>query len=104
MKAAWFESFGSAADTLVLGEQARPSAGPGEVLVKLATTGVNPSDVPHGSEDTNDQHDLQYRYLSGKTSGTLSFDAPEQPGSYDIRLHDTDGGGTEIASVTFTVR
>jgi hypothetical protein len=33
----------------------------------------------------------------------LSFDAPEQPGSYDIRLHDTDGGGTEIASVTFTV-
>ena len=35
--------------------------------------------------------------------GTLSFDAREQPGSYDIRLHDTDGGGTEIASVTFTV-
>ena len=45
MRAAWFEAFGSAADTLVLGEQARPSAGPGEVLVKLATTGVNPSDV-----------------------------------------------------------
>jgi hypothetical protein len=59
--------------------------------------------MPHGSAETNDQHDLQYRYLSGKTSGTLSFDAPEQPGSYDIRLHDTDGGGTEIASVTFTV-
>jgi hypothetical protein len=60
--------------------------------------------VPHGSEATNDQHDVEYRYLSGNTSGTLSFSAPEQPGSYDIRLHDTDGGGTEIASVTFTVR
>jgi len=45
MKAVWFESFGSAADTLVFGEQPKPDAGPGEVLVKLATTGVNPSDV-----------------------------------------------------------
>lgn len=74
-----------------------------EGLSTSAWAGVVPSDVPHGSEDTNDQHDLQYRYLGGKTSGTLSYDAPEQPGSYDIRLHDTDGGGTEIASVTFTV-
>lgn len=45
MKAVWFESFGTAADTLVSGEQPRPVAGPGEVLVKLKTTGVNPSDV-----------------------------------------------------------
>ena len=45
MQAVWFESFGSAADTLVLGEQPKPEPGPGEVLVKLATTGVNPSDV-----------------------------------------------------------
>lgn len=45
MKAAWFESFGSAQDTIVLGEQDKPAAGPGEVLVKLKTTGVNPSDV-----------------------------------------------------------
>jgi hypothetical protein len=74
-----------------------------EGMSTSAWAGVIPSDVPHGSENTNDQHDLQYRYLGGKTSGTLSFDAPEQPGSYDIRLHDTDGGGTEIASVTFTV-
>ena len=45
MQAVWFESFGTAADTLILGEQPRPAPGPGEVLVKLATTGVNPSDV-----------------------------------------------------------
>jgi Mg-chelatase subunit ChlD len=75
-----------------------------EGLPANAWAGVVPSDVPHGSEATNDQHDVEYRYLSGNTSGTLSFSAPEQPGSYDIRLHDTDGGGTEIASVTFTVR
>jgi NADPH:quinone reductase-like Zn-dependent oxidoreductase len=45
MKAAWFESFGSADETLILGEQPRPEVKPGEVLVRLATTGVNPSDV-----------------------------------------------------------
>ncbi len=45
MQAAWFESFGAAADTLVFGELPRPEPGPGEVLVKLYTSGVNPSDV-----------------------------------------------------------
>jgi hypothetical protein len=75
-----------------------------EGLSTSAWAGVVPSDVPHGSEATNDQHDIQYRYLRGSTTGTLSFDTPDQPGSYDIRLHDTAGGGTEIASVTFAVR
>lgn len=45
MKAAWFESFGSARDVLLVGEQAEPQAAAGEVLVRLATSGVNPSDV-----------------------------------------------------------
>jgi NADPH:quinone reductase len=45
MRAAWFETFGSAQDAIVLGEQPTPAAGPGEVLVRLHTTGVNPSDV-----------------------------------------------------------
>lgn len=45
MKAAWFESFGSAEDVLIIGEQEKPVAGDGEVLVKLETSGVNPSDV-----------------------------------------------------------
>lgn len=74
-----------------------------EGLSRRAWAGVVPSHVEHGSEDTNDNHDLSYRYLDGKSSGSLEFKAPEQPGSYDIRLHDTDGGGNEIASVTFVV-
>ncbi len=45
MKAVWFESFGSAAEVLIVGEQEKPVAGDGEVLVKLETSGVNPSDV-----------------------------------------------------------
>ena len=45
MKAAWFEKFGSAEDVLVVGEQPEPQPGAGEVLVRLHSSGVNPSDV-----------------------------------------------------------
>ena len=45
MRAAWFEKFGPAADVLLVGEQPRPDPQQGEVLVRLMTSGVNPSDV-----------------------------------------------------------
>jgi len=45
MRAAWFDSFGAAKDVLNVGEKETPVAGAGEVLVRLATSGVNPSDV-----------------------------------------------------------
>jgi NADPH:quinone reductase-like Zn-dependent oxidoreductase len=45
MKAAWFERFGAASDVLVVGEKDDPEPGPGEVLVKVIASGVNPSDV-----------------------------------------------------------
>ena len=45
MRAAWFAEFGQAADVLNIGELDKPSAGPGQVLVRLHTSGVNPSDV-----------------------------------------------------------
>ena len=46
MQAAWYGAFGPAAEVLQVGEREAPSAGPGEVLVRLATSGVNPSDRP----------------------------------------------------------
>jgi NADPH:quinone reductase len=45
MRAAYYEANGSAAAVLRLGEVATPEPGPGEVRVKLAASGVNPSDV-----------------------------------------------------------
>ncbi len=68
-----------------------------------AWVGIIPSSVPHGSETTNDKHDIAYKYLEGMTSGVLYFSAPGTPGSYDIRMHDTDSGGKEVTSVSFTV-
>jgi len=45
MKAAWYEKGGVAHDVLTVGAMETPLAGPGEVLVRLHASGVNPSDV-----------------------------------------------------------
>ena len=45
MKAVWYEANGAAEDVLVSGEMPVPAPGAGEVLVRLHTSGVNPSDV-----------------------------------------------------------
>ncbi|QHE78028.1 NADPH:quinone reductase [Hydrogenophaga sp. PBL-H3] len=45
MKAAWYRRNGSARDVLEVGELPTPQPGPGEVRVRLHTSGVNPSDV-----------------------------------------------------------
>ena len=45
MRAAYYETNGAARDVLRVGDIATPEPGPGEVRVKLATSGVNPSDV-----------------------------------------------------------
>src|SRR5262245_37076208 len=45
MKAAYYEATGPAAEVLRIGELADPTAGPGEVRVRLHCSGVNPSDV-----------------------------------------------------------
>lgn len=45
MKAICFKTFGAASDVLETVDIATPEPGPGEVRIKLATSGVNPSDV-----------------------------------------------------------
>jgi NADPH:quinone reductase len=45
MKAVWYERTGPAPEVLTFGEIPTPSAGPGEVRVRLKASGVNPADV-----------------------------------------------------------
>jgi NADPH2:quinone reductase len=45
MRAAYYEANGPARDVLKIGEVDTPRPGPGEVRVRLSTSGVNPSDV-----------------------------------------------------------
>jgi NADPH2:quinone reductase len=52
MRAAYYEQNGTARDVLKLAEVETPRPGPGEVRVKLATSGINPSDVKSRSGAT----------------------------------------------------
>ncbi|MFO7746473.1 MAG: alcohol dehydrogenase catalytic domain-containing protein, partial [Orrella sp.] len=45
MQAAWYEQNGAATDVLKVGEWPTPTPGPDEVLVRVHSSGVNPSDV-----------------------------------------------------------
>ena len=100
----------SSADSLKLNKSVY---GPGENIQvnftaspgypRNAWMGIIPSNIPHGNESQNDQHDVAYQYLEGQTSGTMVFSAPATPGSFDVRLHTSDNNGKEVASVTFTV-
>ena len=45
MRAAWYLKNGEAKDVMLLGDLPKPQAAAGEVLVRLAASGVNPSDV-----------------------------------------------------------
>jgi hypothetical protein len=69
-----------------------------------AWIGIVPSAVPHGNEEVNDQNDISYQHLGGATSGIMEFVAPSAPGSYDLRMNESDKGGRELASITFTVQ
>ena len=45
MKAAWYDKTGDAQSVLQIGERADPAPAPGEVLVRVRASGVNPSDA-----------------------------------------------------------
>ena len=68
-----------------------------------AGAGIIPSPVEHGDEDHNDQYDTDYEYLNDQPSGSISLTAPQNPGQYDIRMHDSNLYGREVASVSFTI-
>jgi NADPH2:quinone reductase len=45
MKAAWYEKFGPANEVIKVGKFEKPTPGHGEVLIRMRTSGVNPSDT-----------------------------------------------------------
>jgi NADPH2:quinone reductase len=45
MLAAWYERGGPASEVLTVGEMDAPQPGPGEVLVRVRASGVNPGDA-----------------------------------------------------------
>jgi NADPH2:quinone reductase len=70
MKAVWYERTGPAPDVLTFGDRPTPVPGPGEVLIRLEASGVNPADV-------------------GRRSGSYSGSAMEFP----LVIPNSDGAG-----------
>lgn len=68
-----------------------------------AWIGIVPADVPHGSEEKNDEFDTDYFYFDGKASGdTFSFKNDYlEPGEYTLRINESDDGGAELAWIGF---
>ncbi len=72
------------------------------VLADSAWIGVVPAGIAHGDEAVNDQHDIEFRHLEGRTIGSFTFANPNV-GDWSIRLNDDDDSGNELAYVEFTV-
>jgi NADPH2:quinone reductase len=49
MKACWYETTGPAREVLQVGDMVKPLPGPGEVSVRVAFSGVNPTDIKRRS-------------------------------------------------------
>ena len=71
MRAAWFESFGSAQDVLKVSEKDAPEVGSGEVLVRMATSGINPSDVKKRAGSFPSLVDLGYVIPNSDGAGVI---------------------------------
>jgi len=70
-----------------------------------AWLGLVPSGVQHGDMETN-KHSVvtgSYHSLRGRESGKITLTAPEEPGRYDIRLHNSGTGGREETFVSIRV-
>lgn len=67
--------------------------------------GIIPADTPHGSEEENDNYDIDYRYFFDMKSGdAFVFDSISlEPGDYTMRINEYDDGGAELAWCAFSV-
>ena len=84
MQAIWYPRFGPAAECLQFGDWDAPVPGPGEVLVRLHTSGVNPSDV---------------KKRAGITLPDLLADGPVIPHSDGAGVIEAVGPGVSAARI-----
>jgi len=73
MKAAWYERNGKAKEVLTIGEMPDPKPGRGEVRVKIACSGLNPSDVKR-REGTRGQN-IEFPRVIPNSDGAGTVDA-----------------------------
>ena len=52
----------------------------------------------------SDRDYLSWKYLDGKTSGTITFSAPKEEGEYNLRIFENDGMTSLGKSTNFLVK
>lgn len=65
--------------------------------------GILPADVPGGDVKRNASHDLDHEELDLRTSGEIDFEAPLEPGRYELRMNQLYPEKREVASAAFEV-
>ncbi len=88
--------------TFTTGEKITLDFTANEHLPNNTWVGLVPAGVSHGSTKLNDQHDVAYQSVSGRSSGQMTFTAPSKPGKYSFRMNETSND-KEVASIEFAV-
>ena len=73
MKAAWYETQGTARDVLVVGTMDDPQPQRGEVRIRIAASGVNPGDVKKRNDAFG--YGMAYRRVVPQSDGAGTIDA-----------------------------
>lgn len=106
MKAAWYEQQGAAKEVLHLGTMPIPQIEPNEVLIKLHTSGINPSDV---KKRQGIRENMQYPRIIPHSDGAgmiekvgnkvLSHDIGQRVWVYNARWGRALGTAAEFVAV-----
>lgn len=69
-------------------------------ITSNAWIGIVPANTPHGSEEDADEVDVSYKYLDGDKISSRTFAAPDEAGTYQVRIYnsDYDADAKELAS------
>ena len=86
MRAAYYEHKGPAHDVIVVGDMPDPAPGPGEVLVRVSASGVNPSDTKNRS-GWGGYKDMPYARIVPHNDGAGVIEAVG-PGVSETRLNE----------------
>jgi NADPH:quinone reductase len=95
MRAVWYDKQGAARDVLTVGEMPTPTAGHGEVRVRLVASGVNPSDC---NRRRGDGHPMEHPRVVPNSDGAGVVDqvgpgAPRTLLGRRVWLHNGQRGG-----------
>ncbi len=72
-------------------------------FAQKAWIGLIPDQVKDESSEENMKQAARWSHINGRDKGEIKLMAPEQPGSYDVRIFDSQDGGRMVKSINIKV-